>query len=172
MDLKNDKNNVPVLTSNYISKINKDFCSSCGICEKFCPINAITTKKVEDPKDKKKFKLIYEVDQDMCLGCGVCETKCEGLNKTKAISMSYRGQRLFIPKDFLGRTITMGIERKRLQNFLFSDVDSRFHKLMRKVTKAVLTFKPIDMVMNSPRIKQQTISNFLRNYSPMGQWKV
>jgi ferredoxin len=40
-------------------------CISCRICEKNCPVNAIT---VND--------FVASIDQDKCIGCGKCAEKC------------------------------------------------------------------------------------------------
>lgn len=45
--------------------IDREKCTGCRICEKFCPDNAA---KVIDNK--------AEIDYDYCKGCGICVTEC------------------------------------------------------------------------------------------------
>lgn len=46
--------------------VNKSYCVACGICEKTCPLNAISI-----------FKGIYaEVDLAKCVGCSKCAKAC------------------------------------------------------------------------------------------------
>lgn len=46
--------------------INKDYCVACGICEKACPLNAITIVK----------GIYAEVDLNKCVGCSKCAKTC------------------------------------------------------------------------------------------------
>lgn len=45
--------------------VDKDRCTSCMLCWKFCPDSCI---KIVDDKP--------EVDLDYCKGCGICEEEC------------------------------------------------------------------------------------------------
>ena len=46
--------------------IMEDICRQCGICQKNCPVNAITGEKGKS----------FVIDQDKCIKCGTCMTKC------------------------------------------------------------------------------------------------
>jgi len=52
-----------------VAQVIRDKCTGCGICESFCPYQAVRTKKAE--KGKKA-----EVIAAACKGCGVCSSYC------------------------------------------------------------------------------------------------
>jgi ferredoxin len=55
-----------VSSSNYVSRVDRDECTSCGTCEGRCPMVAIKL----DEED------ISTVDENLCIGCGVCVSTC------------------------------------------------------------------------------------------------
>jgi len=48
--------------------VNQETCTSCGVCARVCPYNAITV-------DTKK-KIPAEVIEAACMGCGTCAAEC------------------------------------------------------------------------------------------------
>ena len=50
------------------ARVDKEKCTSCGICAKVCPYNAVTV----DVKSKKPASVI----QAACAGCGTCAAEC------------------------------------------------------------------------------------------------
>lgn len=61
-----------------VAHVCEEFCSSCRICEKICPYNAIEFAD-------KNGKLTAHVLEALCKGCGACGTACP----TKAITMGH-----------------------------------------------------------------------------------
>ncbi|PUA34201.1 MAG: disulfide reductase [Candidatus Terraquivivens tikiterensis] len=59
-----------VETVPYVSSINEDLCSGCGVCEPLCAFDAISL--VEKDGGKK----VAKVDVSKCKGCGVCAAAC------------------------------------------------------------------------------------------------
>jgi Na+-translocating ferredoxin:NAD+ oxidoreductase RNF subunit RnfB len=55
-----------VNSTNYLSRINEDICTGCGICITKCPVDAIKLNN----NDKA------EVNEQYCIGCGVCAHFC------------------------------------------------------------------------------------------------
>ena len=62
------RGNLPfMLKSYYIAEVpDEDECTGCGICEQFCPVDAIA---VGDSG-------VAAVDPAMCCGCGLCALHC------------------------------------------------------------------------------------------------
>lgn len=75
---------VPLINSTYyLSVIDQEVCSGCGLCIDQCPTQAISL----DAKGKA------ERDERFCFGCGVCARFCP----EKAISLKEGLRRVFIP---------------------------------------------------------------------------
>jgi len=53
-------------------KINYETCIGCDSCNKICPTNAITMKKLPF----KKQNIVPEVNLSVCVFCGLCEDVC------------------------------------------------------------------------------------------------
>jgi len=53
-------------STNFLSQVNADLCSGCGICVERCPVDAIELNDSD----------IAEVNAEYCIGCGVCAHFC------------------------------------------------------------------------------------------------
>lgn len=74
----------PVLnTAFYLSQIDPETCTGCGICIEKCPIEAISLNE-----DNRAI-----VDDQRCIGCGVCAHFCPA----DAVSLKEGQRRIFIP---------------------------------------------------------------------------
>lgn len=61
------RNGTPMLASSgFISRLDEELCSACGVCVAFCQFEAL----------QKKGTTIV-IDASRCLGCGVCVSKCK-----------------------------------------------------------------------------------------------
>jgi len=61
------RNGTPMLASSgYISRVDQEKCTTCGICVVFCQFKAL-----------KKENNTIVIDEKRCLGCGVCVAKCK-----------------------------------------------------------------------------------------------
>jgi NAD-dependent dihydropyrimidine dehydrogenase PreA subunit len=70
-------------STNYLSQINQELCSGCGICIEKCPTDAI-----ELNDDNKAVR-----NADYCIGCGICAHFCP----ENAISLLEGMRKVFIP---------------------------------------------------------------------------
>ncbi len=67
---------VVVLLSNpETGKLN---CTACLLCQKACPVGAITIKQAQDkdPITKKRYPEKFEINSLICCYCGLCEESC------------------------------------------------------------------------------------------------
>jgi ferredoxin len=68
--------------SNYRALIDETKCTACGLCNKRCPVDAVSDKTKDPNADRpgspsekqKRGKSV--VNRDLCIGCGVCVIKC------------------------------------------------------------------------------------------------
>ncbi len=66
--------------------IDRNYCTGCGSCTKFCPTNAISLESCEyieahgescpDSNDLTNSTVYSYVDKDRCIGCGSCVNLC------------------------------------------------------------------------------------------------
>lgn len=65
-----------MMHSDVLPKVKAKFCTACGMCLKWCPVDAITWS------DQNKAK----IDKRICIGCGECVVVC----KYKAIGINWK----------------------------------------------------------------------------------
>ncbi len=53
--------------SNYVARVEAEYCTACGTCEERCPVNAISLEGGT-----------AEVNENLCIGCGICTPTCQG----------------------------------------------------------------------------------------------
>jgi NADH-quinone oxidoreductase subunit I len=51
-------------------------CTACLLCQKACPVAAITITQDKDPVTNKRFPKTFEVNNTICCFCGLCEEAC------------------------------------------------------------------------------------------------
>jgi Pyruvate/2-oxoacid:ferredoxin oxidoreductase delta subunit len=148
----------PLVTSNFIADVKPDFCTSCGLCAKMCPVGACTMVPGADGEKKLAF------EPSFCLGCGVCAAKCA----KKAIVMMARPQRVFTPEHTMERIVRMAVERGKLQNLLFDEPEKLTHDVLRSFTGALLRLSPTRRLLANEQIKSSFVRHFLKlaHYKP------
>ena len=105
-----------IVTSNWIAGIDHDRCRGCGRCVKACPADAIRLEPTHGKGLRRNWAVI---DSDRCLGCGVCHDAC----RYGAHSMEPREQRVVVPETTFDRIVAMAIERGKLGDLLFDQVE-------------------------------------------------
>jgi NADH-quinone oxidoreductase subunit I len=51
-------------------------CTACLLCQKACPVAAITITQGKNPVTNKRFAKTFEVNNTICCFCGLCEEAC------------------------------------------------------------------------------------------------
>jgi len=64
---------VVLLSDKESGKLN---CTACLLCQKACPVGAMTIKQEKNEETKKRFPSRFDVDILICCFCGLCEEAC------------------------------------------------------------------------------------------------
>lgn len=51
-------------------------CTACLLCQRACPVAAITITQAKNPQTKKRYPKTFEVNILICCFCGLCEEVC------------------------------------------------------------------------------------------------
>lgn len=87
------------IASNFYAVVNPDECLSCGECETWCPVGAITMDDVA------------VVDVGQCIGCGVCAAHCPN----EALALVRREATREPPKDYATWVVQVALEKGRIE---------------------------------------------------------
>jgi len=131
-----------VSPSSYIAKIDNTMCNDCGLCEKKCPIDAISINNGK-----------FAVNSSWCLGCGVCSTFC----KTKACILISRPEKVFVPDDIIHKVVLAAIHQAKVGNFLFDNQKKFTHKILRNVINLIVKFQFIKWILFKNTIQNKII---------------
>jgi ferredoxin len=152
-----------IVTSSFISQVNKENCAGCGTCAHTCPVNAIKVIQAENPK--MKTKKTVTIDEDICLGCGVCGLVCP----LHAIGLVKRKQRVIHPETTYERVILSCLERGTLQNQLFIDPQSVTQKAMRALVGGFLRLPPVKKALMSDTLRSTFLASMKAGTKMIGK---
>ncbi|MFC1752453.1 4Fe-4S binding protein [Thermoproteota archaeon] len=137
------------IQTNFYPLVNFDNCNGCSVCEKKCPVDAITIK------EKKAI-----VDVSRCFGCGVCTRFCV----KKAMVMERREKTAFVPVDAFERFILTAINEGKLQNLVFDNYTLWTNDIMRKFLGSILRLKPVKRRLATQQLQSRFLHKLTHNY--------
>ena len=160
----------PIATTNYLPRINRDDCVSCGKCEKVCPILAISMSENGPAIDTAGSagtagtagaaaagKKHPAIDETICLGCGVCARNCP----KKAITLQRRPIEVITPVNSTHRFVLQAIEKGTLQNLVFDNQAFANHRAMAAVFGTILKLPPLKQALASKQFKSVYLDHLL-----------
>ncbi|MFC2134399.1 NADH-quinone oxidoreductase subunit I [Bacteroidota bacterium] len=139
--------------TNFQPKMNHKTCSSCSLCAKKCPVDAITMKEENGKK-------VPVVDYDRCFGCGVCARYCP----SGTITMKRRKGTSFVPKDSFERFVMTAINEGKLQNLIFDNYDSWTNDIMKRFLEIILNLSPVKRKLASQQLQSRFIHRLAKTY--------
>ena len=142
-----------VSPSSYVAKIDNTICNDCGLCEKKCPIDAIS-------KNNGKFV----VNTSWCLGCGVCSTFC----KTEACKLEPRPEKVFVPEDKIQKVLLAAIHQAKVGNFLFDNQKKLTHKILRNGINLIVKIPLVKWMLFNKTIQNKTLKIIMKKNNITG----
>lgn len=77
-------------------RINRELCSSCGLCADVCPYEAISQFGV------------YKINEEKCRDCGICQADCPS-NAIEKVKIKKYGEGA---SEFIGRALKIRFEKR------------------------------------------------------------
>lgn len=146
----------PIHTTGFLPQTDKENCTGCGKCVDICPVEAMTLVSANDPGNPKKKKA--SVNESICLGCGLCARACPQGN----ITLKERKNRHIPPLNGVHRTVSMAIERGKLQNLIFDNRILKSHRAMAAVLKVIFTLPPAKQILANRQLKSKYLEALLK----------
>jgi len=146
----------PILTTNFLPKIEVDKCSGCGKCVNICPVEAMTLMSANDPKQPNR--KVAKLNKDICLGCGLCVRACT----QNALRLIKRKQRIITPLNSAHRVVLMAIERGKLQNLIFDNQVLFSHRALAAVLGVIFKLPPMKQILASKQIRSRYLEAMLK----------
>ena len=139
--------------SGFIATNHPENCVGCSRCARACPIAAITMVPSRSAKPGKKNDMHPQVDKESCIGCGVCADAC---NKD-AMRKERREKQAYNPANVVEKALRIALERGKLADLLFDEGESRGHRVLNHMIKALTNLPPAQRALASEQVKSRFI---------------
>jgi formate hydrogenlyase subunit 6/NADH:ubiquinone oxidoreductase subunit I len=143
--------------SGFVARNHPEGCVGCSRCARACPIAAIAMVPSRAAKPGKKNDLRPRVDLELCIGCGVCADAC---NKD-AMRMERREKQPFVPANALEKAVRIALERGKLADLLFDEGESRGHRALNHLLKALTRLPAAQRALASEQVKSRFVAAVL-----------
>lgn len=139
--------------SGFIATNHPENCAGCSRCARACPIAAIEMVPSRSASPGKKNDMRPRVDSQSCIGCGVCADAC---NKD-AMRMERRAKQPFVPANAVEKALRIALERGKLADLLFDEGESRGHRVLNHMIKALTQLPPAQRALASEQVKSRFV---------------
>ena len=143
--------------SGFIATHHPETCAGCSRCARACPIAAVSMVPSRSAKPGKKNDMHPHVDKEICIGCGVCADAC---NKD-AMRMDRREKQPYVPANVVERSLRIALERGILADLLFDEGESRGHRVLNHMIKALTRLPPAQRALASEQVKSRFVKAVL-----------
>jgi len=143
--------------SGFVARNHPERCVGCSRCARACPIAAIAMVPSRPAKPGKKNDLRPRVDLEACIGCGVCADAC---NK-EAMRMERRKEQPFVPANAVEKAVRIALERGKLADLLFDEGESRGHRALNHLLKALTRLPAAQRVLASEQVESRFVAAVL-----------
>lgn len=144
-------------SSNFLAQVEASGCTGCRLCEKACPVDAISMVDEVRTVKGKRIKRLAKVEEELCIGCGVCALSC----KEEALKMADRPKRKIPPEGTIARFMAMSIDRGTFQNLLADPDDGLSARAANVFLKAVLKLPPAKQLLANESLQSRFIKGML-----------
>lgn len=155
----------PRIETNWYANNDINKCTTCGICVKKCPVNAISIVKESQPKTCIECKTFAKVDMDRCIGCGVCTRFCP----TKSLKIERRKETKFVPKDSFERSVLQAIDSGTLQNLIFDNYHLWEYGVFRAILGIIFKLPLAKWILANKQLQSRflnAVGNYYYNKNP------
>jgi ferredoxin len=146
-----------VKPSGFVASLDDAACKGCGRCARACPVQAISLTPAA-VQHRRQGRLRAQIDGERCLGCGLCAVAC----KSAALAMTRRPRQPYVPAGTIERVVRMSLERGKLPHLLFDEGQSRGHRFLNRVVRALARLPGVERALAREQVRSVFVNEALR----------